>query len=137
MLANAALHHNHKLNGSLKLHHSRLQHVRNTAASTSLRWTRRNQLSLWIRGSPLPIFFLSLAFWLISGAFVYSNLILSKPSNFIEGLFFTVESGLGVGFGLLQMSSTPYRLLGILYSMIGATFILATLTLWINSAEVS
>lgn len=73
--------------------------------------------------------------WLVSGAVMFGYVILDQPSNFVQGLYFTVQAGLGVGFGLLQMSNTPWRLFAIMYSMIGATFILATLTLWITSAE--
>ena len=97
---------------------------------------------LYILTNPLPIFIVLIACWMVSGGLIFQHFILDvtrhpEDSNitFVEGLYFTVQAGLGVGFGLLFMMSTPWRLYAIFHSMIGATVILAALGLWVRSAE--
>lgn len=105
-------------------------------------WTKKKALKLYLLTNPFPVFLVIIACWMVSGALIFQHFILDVTRHpedskitFVEGLYFTVQAGLGVGFGLLFMLSTPWRLYAIFHSMVGATVILAALGLWVRTAE--
>lgn len=106
------------------------------------KWTATSRTLLFTLENPALIVFAGLLSWILVGGVLMQKLILASclPSDpnlcpepsYAEGIYYGVQAGLGVGFGLLRMKESPWRLLAIFWSLVGATCILAALSLLID-----
>jgi hypothetical protein len=106
------------------------------------KWTATSRTLLFTIENPALIVFAGLLSWILVGGVLMQKLILASclPSDpnlcpepsYAEGIYYGVQAGLGVGFGLLRMKESPWRLLAIFWSLVGATCILAALSLLID-----